>query len=119
MGARLARGVAGAAGAELIGERQDQRAQRVLVVGIDREDVAADALGLRRIVEQAVALGLLERVRDAVGRDRLELEAHVRSSWTCSGRAAGAAAAAAASSARVFVRLRMPNSLRPMIATGS
>ena len=52
--------------AELVGQRQDQRAQRVLVVRVDREDVAADALGLRRIVEQPIALGLLERVRDAV-----------------------------------------------------
>src|SRR5262249_41137289 len=72
--ARLARRARRAARAELIGEREDQRAQRILIVRIDREHVAADALGLCRIVEQAIALGLVERVRDAVRCDRLELE---------------------------------------------
>src|ERR1044071_8232549 len=74
VGARFARRVTGATRAELIGERQDQAAQRVLVVGSDREHVLADALGLRRIIEQPIALGLVHRVRDAVGRDLLELE---------------------------------------------
>ena len=131
VGACLARRGGRTVGAELIGERQDEATQGVLVVGVDDEDVVADALGLRRVVEQPVALGLLHRVGDAVGVDPLELEAaHGPSHRTDGGlghagplsRAAvtaGAGAVSPASSARVRVRLRIPNSLRPMIATGS
>src|SRR5207249_3826569 len=35
---------------ELIGQRQAEDAVRQLVAGVDREDVATDALGLRRLV---------------------------------------------------------------------
>src|SRR5262249_1033262 len=118
----------------------DQTAQRFLVVRIDREHVEADALGLRRVVEQPIALGLLHRVRDAVGRDLLERERAHEPELTpfdlCGlrglgrgqagplvpgggGVAAGAAAGSPASSLRVLVRTRMPNSLRPTIAIGS
>ena len=40
------------------------------------EDVEADALGLARLVQQTVALGLRERRRHGLRRERLQLELH-------------------------------------------
>src|SRR5262249_18811573 len=57
-----------------IGQGQEQRGPRLLVVRIDREDVQADALRLLRLVEQAVALGFLERLRDRVRVERLQFQ---------------------------------------------
>src|SRR6185369_239752 len=45
---------------ELVGDRQKERDERLLVLGIDHQDVEANALRGRRIVEQAIALRLLE-----------------------------------------------------------
>ena len=59
-------------GAELIGEREQQRDERGLIVGVDREDVEADALGFARLVEEAVPLGLRQGGVDGVTRERLE-----------------------------------------------
>ena len=50
--------------AELVGQREQQQRQRLLVVRLDRQHVEADALGLDRLVEQPVALGLLQRRGD-------------------------------------------------------
>src|SRR5262249_49867532 len=59
--------------AQLIRERQDQRDARLRVARVDREHVEADALRLVRLVEQAVALGLLHRGGDAVPGKLLQL----------------------------------------------
>ena len=58
---------------ELVGDREEERDERFLIRRGDGEDVEADALRRGRIVEQAVAFGLLERGGNAFGSDRLEL----------------------------------------------
>ncbi len=62
---------------ELIGQRQHQPRQRLLVVRVDLEDVEVDALGLPRLIEQPVAL----RLGDGVGVDHrghvVQEEGHV------------------------------------------
>ena len=64
---------------------------------------------------ESFALGFLERVRDAVGGDPLQLKPHHASNASTTSRRLGYLP----SSPLVFVRLRMPNSLRPRIAAGS
>src|SRR5579863_362217 len=41
----------------LLGQRQDQTDQSLLVGGLNLEDVAADAFGFARLIQQAVTLG--------------------------------------------------------------
>src|SRR6185503_19055957 len=64
-GARPLHGL-GSAVAELVGEREEQTGERLLVVGLDGQNIEADALRLEGLVEQPVALRLFERSRDAV-----------------------------------------------------
>jgi len=59
---------------ELIGQREDQRHQRALVVRIGLQNVQTDALRLGRLIEKAIAIGSLQRLGDGVLRKRLELE---------------------------------------------
>ena len=56
--------------AELIGEREHEDDARGLVVRIGLEDIEADTLGFARFIEQAIALGFLERRRNA-SRERV------------------------------------------------
>ena len=42
---------------DLVGESKDEADAGVAIGGVDNEDVAADAFGLRRLVEKAVTLG--------------------------------------------------------------
>src|SRR5690349_13981540 len=58
--------------AELIGDRQEQCDESALVLWIDAKNVKADALGRRRVIEQAIALRLLQRGRHSLTRDRLQ-----------------------------------------------
>ena len=51
---------------ELIGETQEEHRHRLFVLRVHPENVAADALRLARLVEEAVALGFRQS-----GRDRL------------------------------------------------
>ena len=46
---------------ELVGQRQQQHHQRLVVLRIDLQRVEADALGLDRLLEQPIPLGLRER----------------------------------------------------------
>src|SRR2546426_2061874 len=59
--------------AELVGSREKQHGQRLLVVGLRGKDVEADALRLLRLVEQPVSLCLGERAWNRLAGDRLEL----------------------------------------------
>src|SRR5262249_11169304 len=54
-------------------ERQDQGDERLLVPGVRGQDVLADALRHRALVQQTVALGLGQRRGYRVPRQRLEL----------------------------------------------
>jgi hypothetical protein len=56
---------------ELVGQREHERDERVLFVGLDLQHVETDALGLAGLVQQPVALGLRQRRRDRILRDRL------------------------------------------------
>ena len=60
--------------AELVREGQHQQHQSLLVLAVHPQDVAADALGVLGVVEQPVALGLLERGGDRLFVDGLELD---------------------------------------------
>src|SRR5882762_4391648 len=60
--------------AELVGDGEEQHHQHLLVVGVDLEDVEADALRLLRLVEQPVALRFGNGPGNARAGDRLELE---------------------------------------------
>jgi hypothetical protein len=62
--------------AELIGERQQQDDERLLVSGLDLQDVAADAFRFGGLVQEAVSLGPRERRLDGIARQRLQLELH-------------------------------------------
>src|SRR5213595_3538201 len=55
---------------ELVGHGQQHRHQGLLVVRVDAEDVEADALGVARLVQQAVALRLVEGPGNGVRSDR-------------------------------------------------
>src|SRR5262249_49557211 len=59
---------------ELIGQRQDQRGQRALVVRLSRQNIQTDTLRLGRLIEQPIAVGALQRFGNALLRQRLELE---------------------------------------------
>src|SRR3989440_12143972 len=59
--------------AELVGGREKQHDQRLLVIGLRGKDVEADALRLLRLVEQPVSLCLGERAWNGLAGDRLEL----------------------------------------------
>src|SRR5262249_27718625 len=59
---------------ELVGQRQEERDDRLLILVIDAQHVEADTLGLGGLVQDAVAFGSLERSRDGISRERLELE---------------------------------------------
>src|SRR5262245_37200811 len=59
---------------ELLGERQDQGNPGRAVVRIDLEDVAANALRLERLAQQAVAVGLLDGRGQGFPGEGLELE---------------------------------------------
>src|SRR5262249_24351293 len=61
---------------ELLGQGQQQRRQRRLIVRLDGERVQADALRFARLVQQTVALGLGERAGHRVLRQHLQLELH-------------------------------------------
>src|SRR5262249_60429091 len=68
------RGVRADAGiAELIAQCEDQGDERLLVPGVRGQDVLADALRHRALVQQTVALGLGQRRGYRVPRQRLEL----------------------------------------------
>ncbi len=58
---------------ELVGQGEQQRDEGLLVVRLDLQDVQTDALGLPRLVQEPVALRLLERPRNGFPRQRLEL----------------------------------------------
>ena len=62
------------AGPEAVGDGQEIQRDGLLVPGLGAEHVLADALGLLRLVEQPVSLGLGERSRDGLGAQRLQLE---------------------------------------------
>ena len=62
------------AGPEAVGDGEQVERHRLLVPGLGAEDVLADALGLLRLVEQPVSLGLGERSRDGLGAQRFQLE---------------------------------------------
>jgi len=59
---------------ELIGQRQQQHDERLVIAGIDGEDVLADALRLRRLVEQAVTFCLRQGRWDRAHRDGFQVE---------------------------------------------
>src|SRR5262249_4463289 len=65
-----------ARGYELIGNGEPEHAPRQLMIRVDGEHVAADAFGLRRLVELAILVGLLQRSVDAAGEDPLQHEVH-------------------------------------------
>ncbi len=72
--------------AELVGDGQEQHGEHLLVVGVDPEDVEADALRLLRLVEQPVSLRLGDGPGNCRAGDRLELE-HGALLVRCRGRA--------------------------------
>ena len=47
--------------AEAVGQREQQNRQRLLIVRVGPQDIQADALGLRRFVEQPITRGFLQR----------------------------------------------------------
>ena len=57
-----------------VGNRENQRNQRLRVAGIRRKHVFADALGLCRLVQEPVAFRLGERRGDGRRRQRLQTE---------------------------------------------
>src|SRR5260370_41645525 len=61
---------------ELISDGQAEKAQGLLVLGIDGQNVTTDGLGLFRLVEIAVVLGFRQGLGDAALRDGLQLAFH-------------------------------------------
>src|SRR5690242_14427121 len=59
---------------ELIRDGEQQGDQRLLVPGLELQHIEADAFGGRRVVDDAVSLGLLKGGGDALPRDSLERE---------------------------------------------
>ena len=59
---------------ELVGDGQDAGDERVLVPRVEPQHVLADALGLLGLVEQPVAVGLLQGGRDALAGEVFEVE---------------------------------------------
>ena len=59
---------------ELIGQREEKRDEDLLVVRIGPQNVTANALGLLRLVEQAVVPGALESALDGFLRKGLQIE---------------------------------------------
>src|ERR1700733_608494 len=57
-----------------VGQGQDQADARLPVGWVNVEDVAADAFGFVRLIQQAVAFGLGQRAADAVTRDGFQCE---------------------------------------------
>src|SRR5438105_11137934 len=58
--------------AELIGDRQQQRHEGSLVLRFYLEDIETNAFGRGRIVEEAVALRLVQGCGNALARDWLQ-----------------------------------------------
>src|SRR4030095_11411145 len=61
---------------ELVGERQHQGHDDVLIAGGDRERVETDALGFGRFVEQPIAFRFGEGPWHGVRRERFQFEPH-------------------------------------------
>src|SRR6476620_1259959 len=59
---------------ELVGEREDEHHQHLLVCRIYLEDVTADALRRPALVDETISLSFLARARNGFLRNRLELE---------------------------------------------
>src|SRR5262245_3382097 len=59
-------GLIALAPAELVGNRQEHDNQRLLVLGVDRQYVLADAFGLSWLVEQPIPFGFLQGRGDAL-----------------------------------------------------
>ena len=59
---------------KLIGQREDERDDGVLISGIDLEDIEADAFCFTRLVQEPVPLRLRQRRRYRIGRQWLERE---------------------------------------------
>jgi hypothetical protein len=59
---------------KLVGQREDEHDEGVLIGRLDLQHVEADALGFAGLVQQAVALGFRECRGDGVLGDRLRLE---------------------------------------------
>src|SRR5262249_51234661 len=66
------------AGAELVGERQEQANQSLLMLRLQQKNVEADALGLARLVQEPVTLGLFQGSTERFSMKRLEREGHPR-----------------------------------------
>jgi hypothetical protein len=62
---------------KLIGDREQQRNRRLLILRLDGEDVETDTLRRSRLAEESIALRFLKRGGDTVARDWLERK-HVR-----------------------------------------
>ena len=54
------------AAVELVGQRQDEADHGLLIVAVDREHIAIDALRFPGLVEQPIPLGLGEGTWDAL-----------------------------------------------------
>ncbi len=65
---------------ELVGQREQQRHNGLLVFRIDDQNVAADAFGLERFVEQPVARGFFQRGGNSGWGDQLWFN-HGRLTW--------------------------------------
>src|SRR6185436_8140800 len=59
---------------ELIGQGEQQRDDRLLVAGLDFQDVPADALGLQGLVQEAVPVRFLQGRGDGLLGEGLQLE---------------------------------------------
>ena len=56
---------------ELLGQGQQQRHEGIVVLRLDRQGVETDALGLGRLVQQAIPFGLRTMVSDFCSMCRL------------------------------------------------
>jgi hypothetical protein len=61
---------------ELIGARQEQRNQGMLVIGHDCQNIKADAFRKNRFIQEPVTLNLFQGVGDTLHGNGLELELH-------------------------------------------
>ena len=61
---------------ELIGQSEAEQAQAQLVLGIDRQDIAADRLRLFRLIQRAIELDLRDGLGDAALGNGFQLKIH-------------------------------------------
>src|SRR6184192_880844 len=66
---------------ELIRDREQERDERTLVLRLDAQDIEANTLRRRRIIEQPIALGLLQCRGDSLSRDGLEFHPSPPKPW--------------------------------------